>query len=123
MSDIDNCQDIVDVRDIIARLEELEADQPLESDEDLAELDELKVLLDELKGNGGDEQWQGDWYPVTLIRDSYFTEYAQGLAEELGVIPEEYVWPISYIDWDLAARDLQMDYTSVEYDGITYWYR
>ena len=27
------------------------------------------------------------------------------------------------IDWDQAARELRMDYASVEYDGVTHWYR
>lgn len=32
-------------------------------------------------------------------------------------------WPFTCIDWDKAAQELQMDYTSVEFDGITYWVR
>jgi hypothetical protein len=46
--------------------------------------DTLYDLLAELRGNGGDHEWRGDWYPVTLIRDSYFTEYAQSFAEDIG---------------------------------------
>lgn len=27
------------------------------------------------------------------------------------------------IDWEATARNLQADYSSVEYDNMTYWYR
>ena len=65
-----------------------------------------------------------DWeYGVTLIRDSYFVEYAQEFADDIGVVPTEYTWPISCIDWNQAARELQIDYTPIEFAGITYWVR
>lgn len=46
-----------------------------------------------------------------------------GLAEDIGAIPSEYTWPASCIDWDQASRELQMDYTAVDFDGVTYWVR
>lgn len=128
--DISNFDDIIDVRDIIARVEELEAerDNCAEFNEALHgdKADELLLLLgllDELKGEGGDEQWRGDWYPVTLIRDSYFREYAEELAEDCGMIKSDATWPNNCIDWKEAARQLQQDYGRVDYDGVTYWYR
>lgn len=130
MADIDNTQDIIDVRDIIARFENLQASieyfdeqghRP--DDEEVAERDTLASLLEDLKGNGGAEQWKGDWYPVTLIRDSYFEDYARELAYDIhGARMSDAQWPFTCIDWEAAVRDLQIDYTSVEYDGITYWY-
>lgn len=136
MADISNSEDTLDVRDIIARVETLEAlrqpgpvdlgsDEDNERDQDVlfAELATLEALLDDLQGGGGDEQWRGDWYPVTLIRDSYFKDYAQELAEDIGAINSDAAWPAYCIDWDRAARELQMDYSTVEYDGVTYWYR
>jgi len=27
------------------------------------------------------------------------------------------------IDWKAAARDLQVDYTEVDFDGVSYWIR
>lgn len=92
-------------------------------DDETEELETLEGLLDELSGCGGDEQWDGSWYPVTLIRDSYFRDYAQELAEECGFIPEGLRWPCTCIDWEQAAHEMRMDYSSVEYDGVTYWYR
>jgi hypothetical protein len=120
MSDIITTDDIIDVRDIIARVEDLES---CPNEEEVAELATLTALLDELNGAGGDEQWRGDWYPVTLIRDDYFRTYAQELAEDCGMIDANAVWPARCIDWAQAARELRMDYTSVTYAGVTYWTR
>lgn len=109
---ISNTDDVIDVRDIIEIVENDEEGNP-----------ELVALLADLAGNGGDEQWNGDWYPVTLIRDSYFETYAEELAKECGVVDRDIKWPYTCIDWEEAARELQYDYSSVEYDGETYWYR
>ena len=136
------------MRDIIERIEELESELDQEWEErestlsfeyalqdaanwpnhkeEYAELQALLALMEDLKGNGGDEQWRGDWYPLTLIRDSYFVDYAQELAEECGYTsgPDGYANPlISCVDWKAWASDVRMDYTSTEIDGVTYWYR
>lgn len=127
--EISNSEDLIDVRDIIARVEELETNETEADIEALRQTDEadelvaLRELLGELAGNGGDEQWRDDWYPITMIRDSYFKTYAQDLAEDTGAIPDDAQWPCTCIDWDKAARELLMDYTSVELDGVTYWVR
>lgn len=92
-------------------------------EEETEELEELENLLSELQGLGGDEQFDGDWYPCVLIRDSYFRDYAQELAEDCGMVNEKAGWPNNCIDWELAARELQYDYSSVEIDGVTYWTR
>lgn len=130
MGDIDNYQDVIDVRDVIEAYEELEdqshdddGNQLTLDDDDAAQFAALGELLSELKGYGGDEQWRGDWYPITLIRDTYFQEHAQELAEDIGAIPDDISWPCTCIDWERAARELQMDYTSVDYQGVIYWYR
>jgi hypothetical protein len=115
--EIDNYEDLIDVRDVI------EAYETARDDEDTERAQELRELLDELRGNGGDEQWEGHWYPLTMIRDSYFTEYAEQLAEDIGAINESAEWPNNCIDWERAARELQMDYTPIEFNGVTYWVR
>ena len=128
---IDNTQDIIDVRDIIERVEELEAEIEAYAEkmedwqanaDNTAELESLIAILDDLKGNGGDEQWRGDWYPITLIRESYFTDYTRELCEECGSVPKDFPHWIE-IDWDATARNVCMDYTSTEIDGVTYLYR
>ena len=138
---ISNLDDTIDVRDIIARVEELREERDdlqlaLDggSQEDINALDawetdnaeelaELESVLDGLNGMSGDEQWEGDWYPVTLIRGSYFQDYAQELADEIGAIDNKIGWPHTCIDWEKAARELQWDYSSVEVNGVTYWTR
>jgi antirestriction protein len=122
--EISNSEDVIDVRDVIARFETLEnlGDDKNLTQEDLDEKELLFSLLDDLKSYSGDEQWRGDWYPVTLIRDSYFVEAMQQLCEDIGDFPNG-VPGYYVIDWEATARNLQADYSSVEFEGVTYWYR
>ena len=111
-------EDVIDLRDVIARVEELE--EEIEQEGDLMvfeEMAKLTALLDECKGLGGDEEWRGDWYPVTLIRDACFRTYA------IGAVPADATWPLTCIDWKQAAEELQMDYSAVTFNGETYWTR
>ena len=110
----------LDTRDLIARFEELE-NQELDGDEK-EEFQQLTELLEELQGNGGDEQWRGYWYPITLIRDDYFDDYARELVVDCGYLPKELPSWIE-IDWSATASNVQSDYTSCEIGGVTYWYR
>jgi hypothetical protein len=127
---LDLTADIINVRDIIARFEELENDienctiatDAMDAISVAREHSTLAAILDDLKGNGGDEQWRGDWYPVTLICDSYFTYYAREMLEDCGTIPRDLPSWVE-IDWDATARNVRMDYTPVDIDGVTYWYR
>lgn len=86
--------------------------------DDAEELAALIAFRDEMKGYCSD--WDSG---ETLIRDSYFEDYARELAEDIGAIPDDAKWPCNCIDWEKAARELQMDYTSAEFDGVTYWAR
>lgn len=145
--EISNSDDIIDSRDVIARIEELEEEREEFLDsrvgdrgeeheasiddahdaaldledweaESGAELRALKSLADEAEG------YASDWHHgETLVRDSYFEEYAQELAEECGMLEGADKWPLTCIDWEQAARELQQDYTAVEWDGVTYWVR
>lgn len=117
MTDISNADDIIDSRDVIARIEELEEIETRDDDEE-AELAALKAFAAE----GAD--YAPDWdYGETCIRDSYFVEYAQQLAEDIGAINADATWPNNCIDWERAARELRMDYTAIDFDGVTYWVR
>ena len=121
---LDFTADIIDIRDIIARVEELDpeySDIKL-TDDEVKEFAELQAILDDLKGNGGDEQWRSDWYPVTLICDSYFTDYAREMLHDCGDIPRDIPHYIE-IDWDATARNVRVDYAATDIDGVTYWYR
>jgi len=127
MIDISNTAHIIDVRDITDRVKELRGEITfLDGPDDDGLQDELATLdslLEDLRGNGGDHQWEGAWYPVSIIRDDYFEDYARQLAEDIGAIPDDARWPCTCIDWKEAARELRMDYSSVDYGDVTYWYR
>lgn len=116
--------DIIDVRDLIERYEDLVAsignhDRQAEDDD---EMNALRAILDDLRGEGGDEQWRGDWYPVTLIHDRHFTDYARELVEDCGDLPRDLPHYIE-VDWDATARNIRIDYSCIDIDGDTYWYR
>jgi antirestriction protein len=131
-TEIDLTADIIDLRDIIERVEELENQlEGLGSEGDAAmqnlteewqELQALNNIMEELKGYGGDEQWRGDWYPITLIRESYFTEYTREMLEDCGTIPRDLpAWV--HIDWEATAREVKMDYSYISIGEMDYLYR
>ena len=134
MSTVTQFDDVIGVRDVIERVEALREERDayenpegdLEAHDarlaDGEELTSLESLLSDLAGYGGDEQWEGDCYPAALIRESYFEAYAQELADDMGSIDQKAQWPYTCIDWEQAAKDLQQDYSSVEFHGVTYWY-
>lgn len=125
---------------------EIDADDPdgkRELEVAVEKSDDAKELLDEAKekleawNEENDEEllalealakeaanYAVDWqHGEALIRDSYFKEYAQELAADIGAIDSEAKWPNTCIDWDQAARELQEDYTAVEFGDVTYWVR
>lgn len=114
--------DIIDSRDIIKRLDELEAregdeDDSLDEDE-TDELSKLREFADEASG------YADDWrYGATLILDRHFTTYAEEFANDIGAIDSNATWPLNHIDWDAAANDLKGDYTEVSINGYDYWVR
>ena len=121
-------EDILDSNDVMERIAEIEdalnADYPRDPDladeraEAEAELATLQAFADEAKG------YMSDWdYGDSLIRDSYFTKYAQEFAEDIGAVGSDNQWPVYCIDWEWAASELQMDYVSLELDGVVYWTR
>lgn len=118
---IDNSQEVLDTRDIIERFEELESNENRD-EYDQSEFETLEKLLADLCGNGGDEQWRGDWYPITLVRDSYFVDYCEELVSDIGDLPREIPSYLS-IDWQKTAENIQVDYFSVDFDGVEYWTR
>lgn len=129
MTEVNNSEDIIDSHDVIARIDELEDMLPKSAHEilpgDTDEINELRAELTVLKALAEEAaQYAPNWqYGEALIRDSYFKEYAQQLAEDIGAINADATWPNNCIDWDRAVRELQMDYSSVDFDGVDYWIR
>lgn len=152
-TDIRNTDNIIDSGDVIARIEELQSyRESLSTDYDdafgvytengtaeneITMLDARKALEVWDGGDGATElkalevlqsEAEGceDWlHGAPLIRDSYFTEYARDLCDDIdsGALKELPDYLKNNIDWDGVATDLQVDYTSVEFDGVTYWVR
>lgn len=164
---ISNTTNVVDFRDVIERMEELQdtifdalqssqeqakPDKPDDPDEDeeepksLAEqkedmidwLDDLEpgtilesimksalsyvqeeiqeyVTLNQLKKDIGTDD-------ATLIHESYFQTYAEQLAEDIGAISRDTKWPLNHIDWEAAAEELKSDYSTVDWNGETYYW-
>lgn len=139
--------DILDVNDMLERLQELcelrDAAEVAEdettsafvmSKEDKQELALLEQFEQDTRGEGGMVQFEGEWYPDTLIRESYFEQCARDLAEYMySQELSDAKWPFTCIDWEQAAKELSHDYTSIELrpldengeecDAITYYYR
>ena len=167
-NEISNTDNVLDSRDIIARIEYLESEresltdavdtvQETLDDLDAASFEEVSAFeeaeqtaKDELataQANVKDwdesdegqelaklkafaeeaESSSSDWtYGATLIHEDYFEDYARQLADDLGLYDARKAsWPhhSTCIDWAKAAEELQQDYTSVDFDGETYWVR
>ena len=88
-----------------------------ESDEG-QELAKLKAFAEEAEGYA--EDWR---HGATLIHEDYFEDYARDLAAEGDYDMKNEQWPYTCIDWTQAAEELKQDYTSVDFDGETYWVR
>lgn len=94
--------------------EQLETWKDLEDDE----RERIRAIVDLLAEVGSEAR-----YGATLIPESDFVEYAQELAEDIGAIDAEASWPTRCIDWEQAADELRVDYTSVTFDGTDYLVR
>ena len=150
MREVNNSEDVLDSRGVIARRDELKEereglvsdvedarqeednDQPEDragrvkdaedalkewDEENAEELAALEAFIDE-----GSSSWEDG---ETLVRESYFEDYARELADDVveNFRERSSQWPFSCIDWEQAARELQHDYTGADFDGVTYYYR
>ena len=79
--------------------------------------DELQPLLD-LKAEDIPEWDDG----ATLIPESDWEEYVEDLVKDCGYISNDVPWWI-VIDWAATADNVAADYSTVDYDGDTYYYR
>jgi hypothetical protein len=140
-AEFSNADDIIDSRAVIKRIEELagafeaagidpdKLDPPspgydaqgLEEDDPAHDRAEELRNLRKLESAAED---CGDWrHGETLIRESYFRDYAEEMADDIGAIDKEAKWPLNHIDWDAAAAELKQDYSEVDFDGVTYLLR
>ncbi|MBB6185758.1 hypothetical protein [Rhodanobacter sp. MP7CTX1] len=142
MANLDNSEDVIDSRDVIARIEELEGERdnftlphpdggddveaPGEwaglNPDDAAELATLTALADAAES-------ASDWvHGESLIRESYFTDYIEELVKDCYETPkgmDSGAWPWRHMtmDWEAAADEAKADYDEVDFDGVTYLIR
>lgn len=114
--DISNSDDMIDSRQIIERIEELDG----MDERDEAETEELRVLKELAEECSG---YANDWeHGEALIRRSHWVEYVQELCEDIGDVPKNLPHYIE-IDWSKTADNIEVDYTTVDYDGVEYLIR
>ena len=82
--------------------------------------DELQEIrnIDEIESDIGSREFQ---YGITLIPVDDFEEYVQDYVRELYNMSDIPSW--IEIDWDATAHNLSSDFSSVEYDGDSYYYQ
>lgn len=137
-----NMDDIIDSRDVIARIDELEGElRDLEDAADDAADDSARAaeILAEIHawrtGEEGQElaalqalaaeasQYADDWqHGATLVSLDYWPTYAMEMVRDMGDLPKnlpDYI----VIDWEATAGNLEVDYTEVDFGGVTYLVR
>lgn len=121
----DGSDQYLDPRDVEEQIEELAAgieefnDQDDVTDEDRDARDEAQELLDALIELRDDAAYAFS-NQETLIHEDYFTDAMRELVEDCYSItaPDFLV-----IDWEATADNLRVDYSEVEFQGTTYYYR
>ncbi|QYC96623.1 hypothetical protein [Stenotrophomonas phage BUCT627] len=89
-------------------------------EEEWEELKALQEIADELKGMGGDHEWNGDWYPHEIIHTDDFEERMDDMVDECYEFHKDLPsWVSIKIDYDA----LKQDYTVHEFDGHIFYAR
>lgn len=88
--------------------------------DDGVDVEEYQQLRD-LFAVVGEPNRHGEFDNPTLIEDSYFEEYAMQYAEDTGAVENFDRWPMTCIDWEQAASELQSDYSVIDIGDWTYW--
>lgn len=82
--------------------------------------DELVALRDL---NRECEEITADWiHGEVLINEGYWVDYVKELCEDVGFIPRDLPHYIA-IDWEQTAENISADYSTVDFDGNTYYLR
>lgn len=125
--EVHNGADILDSRDVIKALADMEDDREAQQEADTWD-DEDEAGYVALKAFVEEGESLSDWpHGEGLICDSYFKTYAREMAEDIGAnigaVKDADHWPCTCIDWEEAAEELKQDYTSIDFGGVTYWGR
>lgn len=84
-----------------------------ENSDEAQELEELKSMSDEIP------EWR---HGETLIREDYWEEYVEEMLKDCGDLPQDIPHYI-VIDWKATADNIAADYSTLEYQGDSYYYR
>lgn len=136
-----NQDDVIDSRDVIARIEALEdqlrdLEDAADDAADNARLAEVTAEISDWRASdSGQElkalqalaaeasQYADDWqHGVTLISLDYWPTYAMEMVQDMGDLPRN-VPDYIVIDWEATAGNLAVDYTEVDFAGATYLVR
>lgn len=101
--------DIIDSRDIIDALEELNC---IVEDEDAtqSERNEAQENYDEIYKEFEPFMNYADWeHGETLIAETYFIEYTEELLKNCGCVLNGIPWYVA-IDWEQTANNISVDY-------------
>ena len=106
-----NSDDVIDSRDILSYIKDKENDRDFELENFIKDFrdehSDYDKALEDLEDG------------ITFIRDSYFEDYMLDYFLQFNQVDEALE---CYIDIEAFARDQQYDYTSINFDGIEYWY-
>lgn len=81
-------------------------------------IDGILILIDEV------ESYSGDSFEDThFILEEDFEEYCEDLVNDCYDLRDVPQFVKNNIDWEGVANDLRVDYSSVKYNGDTYWFR
>ena len=110
LEDYLECEEDADERvEIEGKLEKKLADLAV-LEEEASDILELRDACNDYAG--------GD----SLINEDYFPQYVEELAKDCGDISEN-SWLYCYIDWDAAAEDCKIDYTTITFQGQDFYVR
>ena len=100
--------DVLDSRDLL---------KMLDKEDDEERIKEIEDLIEEV---GEDNFDMG----ITFIRENYWVEYCEELAYDCGYLHKNDDNPLHYyIDWQGWADAVEMDYSQIDFDGDTYYWR
>jgi len=108
--DEDNTDEFEAVKQARQALEEFD-----KYDNDGGDLKKLVALRDDV----GSSEWIDG---IDLINEDYWVEYVEEMLKDIGDLPSDIPYCIA-IDWEQTAENIRVDYSSVEYDGDTFYFR
>lgn len=108
------CDDVIDSRDMLDYIEKHKNNEDYKE-----EVEALQKVVNEYCDDY-EEGLKNLEFGITFIRDSYFEDYMWDYFLEVNQIDEALE---CYIDIEAFARDQQYNYSSIDFDGETYWYQ